>query len=84
MELRHRVSPVLVVLIALCASVRSAEPVDARHVEGHLHGFLSLRSSHVWILEAEAPAFVRAQAQTFMGAPMWQTDLVSPVWPRAR
>lgn len=40
--------------------------------------------SHVWILEGEAPAFVRSQAATFMGGPVWQTDLVSPVWPRAR
>lgn len=38
--------------------------------------------SHVWILEGEAPAFVRSRAPTFMGGPLWQTDLVSPVWPR--
>jgi hypothetical protein len=40
--------------------------------------------SHVWILEGEAPAFVRSQAPTFMGGPVWQTDLVSPVWPGGR
>jgi len=40
--------------------------------------------SHVWILEGEAPAFVRSQAPMFMGGPVWQTDLVSPVWPRGR
>ena len=40
--------------------------------------------SHVWILEGEAPAFVRSKAPTFMGGPVWQTDLVSPVWTRAR
>jgi hypothetical protein len=40
--------------------------------------------SHVWILQGDAPAFVRAQAQTFMGGPVWQTDLVSPVWPHGR
>ena len=40
--------------------------------------------SHVWILDGEAPAFVRSQAATFMGGPVWQTDLVSPVWPRGR
>lgn len=38
--------------------------------------------SHVWILESEAPAFVRSQAPMFMDGPLWQTDLVSPVWPR--
>jgi hypothetical protein len=40
--------------------------------------------SHVWILDGEAPAFVRSQAATFLGGPVWQTDLASPVWPRRR
>jgi hypothetical protein len=40
--------------------------------------------SHVWIMEGEAPAFVRSQAPMFMGGPLWQTELVSPVWPRRR
>jgi hypothetical protein len=40
--------------------------------------------SHVWVLEGEAPAFVRSQAPMFTGGPVWQTDLVSPVWPRGR
>jgi hypothetical protein len=40
--------------------------------------------SHVWILDGEAPAFVRSQAATFLGGPVWQTDLVSPVWPNGR
>jgi hypothetical protein len=36
--------------------------------------------SHVWILEGEAPAFVKSKASMFMGGPLWQTDLVSPAW----
>jgi hypothetical protein len=40
--------------------------------------------SHVWILEGEAPAFVRSQAPMFTGGPLWQTDLVSPAWPGGR
>ena len=40
--------------------------------------------SNVWILEGEAPAFVRSQAPMFTGGPLWQTELVSPVWPRRR
>jgi hypothetical protein len=39
---------------------------------------------HVWILEGEAPAFVRSQAPMFMGGPIWRTELVSPVWLRGR
>lgn len=40
--------------------------------------------SHVWISEGEAPAFVRSQAPMFMGGPVWQMDLVGPVWPGGR
>ena len=36
--------------------------------------------SHVWILDGEAPAFVKSQAAMYMGGPLWRTDLVSPVW----
>ena len=37
--------------------------------------------SHVWIVQGEAPAFVRSQSPMFNGAPLWQTELASPVWP---
>jgi hypothetical protein len=40
--------------------------------------------SHVWILEGEAPAFLRSRAPMFMGGGLWQTELVSPAWPRGR
>jgi len=38
--------------------------------------------AHVWILDADVPAFLRSQAPMFAGGPLWQTDLVSPVWPK--
>ena len=37
--------------------------------------------SHVWILDADVPAFLRPQSPMFAGGPLWQTDLVSPEWP---
>lgn len=37
--------------------------------------------SHVWIVEGEAPAFVRSESPFFNGAPLWRIELVSPVWP---
>jgi hypothetical protein len=40
--------------------------------------------SHVWILEGDAPAFVRSDAALFVGGPSWRIDLVSPTWPRPR
>jgi len=36
---------------------------------------------HVWVLEGEAPAFVKSESTLFMGGPLWQMELVSPVWP---
>jgi hypothetical protein len=37
--------------------------------------------SSVWIVEGEAPAFVRSESPFFNGAPLWRIELVSPVWP---
>jgi hypothetical protein len=37
--------------------------------------------AHVWILEGEAPAFIRSRSQMFVDAPLWQIDQVGPAWP---
>ena len=39
---------------------------------------------HVWVLEGEAPAFVKSEATLFMGGPIWRMELVSPVWPKPK
>jgi hypothetical protein len=39
--------------------------------------------SHVWVLEGDAPAFVRSQQPFYAGGPVWTIELTSPVWPRA-
>ena len=36
--------------------------------------------SHVWVLEGEAPAFVKSEAPLFLGGPVVRTELASPVW----
>jgi len=38
--------------------------------------------SHVWILEGEAPAFVKSEQPLYNGGPLWRIELVSPTWPR--
>src|SRR5215208_5994568 len=40
--------------------------------------------SHVWILEGEAPAFVKSEQALYIGGPVWRIELISPAWPRAR
>jgi len=37
---------------------------------------------HVWILEGEAPAFVKSEGPLAFGVPPWRIELVSPVWPK--
>ena len=36
--------------------------------------------SHVWILEGEAPAFLKSEQPLYVGGPVWRIELVSPVW----
>ena len=36
--------------------------------------------AHVWILGGEAPTFVKSETLSFLGGPIWRTELVSPVW----
>jgi len=36
---------------------------------------------HIWIIGGEAPTFVKSETQSFLGGPVWRTELTSPVWP---
>jgi len=38
--------------------------------------------THVWILQGEAPAFVKSEGPMFQGGPIWRIELVNPVWKR--
>ena len=37
----------------------------------------------IWILGGDAPVFVRSETLSYMGGPLWRTELVSPTWPQA-
>jgi hypothetical protein len=37
--------------------------------------------SHVWILGGESPTFVKSEIPSYMGGPIWRTELLAPVWP---
>lgn len=39
--------------------------------------------SQIWILGGEVPVFLKSETLSYMGGPMWRTELVSPVWPQA-
>lgn len=36
--------------------------------------------AHVWIIGGEAPTFVKSITVSYMGGPLWMTELASPVW----
>ncbi len=38
--------------------------------------------SHIWILGGESPTFVKSESLSYMGGPLWRTELVAPVWPK--
>ena len=40
--------------------------------------------SHVWVLEGEAPAFVKSEAPLYLGGPLMITELASPTWRQPR
>ena len=39
--------------------------------------------AHVWVLGGEIPAFVKSETLSFMGGPLWRTELLSPSWPKS-
>jgi hypothetical protein len=40
--------------------------------------------THVWLLEGEAPAFVKYEGPQYEGGPIWRIELTSPTWPTKR
>jgi len=36
--------------------------------------------SHVWINGGEIPTFVKSETLSYIGGPVWRTELTSPVW----
>lgn len=38
---------------------------------------------HIWILGGDAPTFVKSEGVFYFGGPVWRTELVAPVWPKA-
>jgi hypothetical protein len=37
----------------------------------------------VWVVEGEAPAFVKSEGPLYLGGPIWRIEMTSPVWPQA-
>lgn len=59
--------------------------VDVGGVTGAVASLLGKTppDSHVWIVDGEAPMFLRAEQPFFANGPLWQIDMVAPSWPPA-
>ena len=74
---------------SLAGSNREAMHYTIKIEIGGLEGWLAPLfgkqppDSHVWILGGEAPTFVKSETLSYVGGPMWRTELLSPVWPQA-
>ena len=57
--------------------------VDIGGISGVLADLLGKQppDTNVWILEGEAPAFVKSEGPLAPGGPVWRIELVNPVWP---
>jgi hypothetical protein len=56
--------------------------VDIGGVLGFLAPLLGKQpeDSHAWVLDGDAPLFVRMEGPLFMGGPSWRIEPASPVW----
>jgi hypothetical protein len=39
-------------------------------------------NTHMWVLQGEAPTFLKSEGPLFEDGPVWRIELVSPAWPR--
>jgi len=72
---------------SLAGSRREAQhyvlKVEIGGIAGLLAPFVGKQppDSHVWILDAAVPAFVRAEQPLYAGSPLWRIELATPAWP---
>ena len=57
---------------------------DLGGVTGVLAGLFGKQppDMQVWILEGEAPAFIKSEGPLAPGGPVWRIELASPTWPK--
>jgi hypothetical protein len=67
-------------------AIRTATQYRIKVEIGGILGFLAPlvgkqpEDSHAWVLDGDAPVFVRLEGPLFMGGPSWRIEPASPVW----
>lgn len=66
-------------------AMKYAVKVDLGGVSGLVAPLLGKQptDTHVWILQGQAPAFVKFEGALYLGGPIWRIELTSPVWPKS-
>ena len=66
-------------------ATRYVVKVDLGGLTGLMASLLDKKppDSRVWILQGEAPAFVRSEQPLYVGGPVWRIELTSPDWPKS-
>ena len=74
---------------SIAGSVRKATRFDIKIEFGGMTGIVARVTGkeppdvHIWIMEGEAPAFVKEEGIRYAGGPVTLIELASPVWPRS-
>jgi hypothetical protein len=81
------ISPVGEEVFSVGSAMHTSIQYDVK-VEGLVGFFASLvgkkpPTTHVWVLDGEAPTFVKAEGPLYFGGPAWRIELASPVWQQA-
>ena len=59
--------------------------VEIGGIEGVIAPLLGKQppDNHVWITAGEGPTFVKSETLSYMGGPLWRTELLAPDWPKS-
>ena len=82
-----RIAPAGKDSLTIAGSSRQATRYDVKVEIGGIAGLVAPLlgkqppDTHVWVLEGEVPAFVKAEGPLYFGGPPWRIELASPAWP---
>ena len=66
-------------------ATRFTVKVEIGGIAGMIAPFIGKQpaDTDVWIVDGEAPAFVKSEGPLYVGGPIWRIEMTSPVWARS-
>ena len=67
-------------------AIRFDVKVDIGGISGAIAPLIGKQppDTHIWMVYGKAPSFLKSEGPLYEDGPLWQTELTSPVWPKAR